>query len=418
MIKSSFFTICCLILALASAAAQVLPIDSCYALAVRNYPLIKQYDLIEKTKEYTLSNAGKAYLPQLSVTAIEGYILGNLPSFGPSTESSSRLKFIGIAQVNQTIWDGGATKTQKEIINARSETNKASVEVSLYELRSRVNQLYFGILLLDDQLIQLEVQKNILNNNVGRIRQLNENGLAYKTDLDEIRVELLKLDQQKTELNYTRNGYITMLSLLIGVRIQDPIALQKPAVVNGFSSLEITRPELGLYKSQRNLINAEAGMQKVNMMPKIGVLGAGLLLAPGMNFGNSKLSSIGVAGISASWNISGLYRNSNDKKLTQQQLHQVDVQEETFLFNTRFQMTQTNANIEKQKAILAGDDEILSLRKTIREGYQTKYDAGAGPLLDLLNATEKESEARTQRSLHEMQLLMTQFDYKTITGNQ
>src|SRR4249919_821761 len=119
MIKSFLFTVLGLIATAGSVNAQTLYIDSCYALATRNYPLIKQYDLIDKTKEYTLSNAGKAWLPQVSVTAIEGYIFGELPKFG-NTENSSNLKFIGLGQVNQTLWDGGATKTQKNIINAQS----------------------------------------------------------------------------------------------------------------------------------------------------------------------------------------------------------------------------------------------------------------------------------------------------------
>ncbi len=227
MIKSYLITFIILLAAAGSAAAQTLPIDSCYAFAIKNYPLIKQYELIEKTKEYTLSNAGKAYLPQVSVTAIEGYIFGELPKFG-STENSSNLKFIGLGQVNQTIWDGGATKTQKKIIQAQSETDKANVEVALNDLKSRVNQLYFGILLIDEQLKQLEIQDTILNNNVDRIKQLNDNGLAYKTDLDEIRVEQIKLNQQRTEFNYTRNGYVMMLSLLIGAKINEQTMLQKP----------------------------------------------------------------------------------------------------------------------------------------------------------------------------------------------
>jgi outer membrane protein TolC len=118
-----------------------LTVEQSYQLAVDNYPLIKQYELIEKSKEYTISNANKAYLPQLSVTAIEGYVFGDFPSMGSGDDS--KFKFIGIGQLNQTIWDGGATKTQKKIIEASSNLDKTAVEVSLYELRSRVNQLYF-----------------------------------------------------------------------------------------------------------------------------------------------------------------------------------------------------------------------------------------------------------------------------------
>src|SRR6187551_2737740 len=135
MIKSYLIVVMCSLLTVHSATAQPLSIDSCYALAERNYPLIKQYDLIEKTKEYTLSNASKAYLPQVSITGIGGYVFGGFPSTGGSGEGSSNFKFIGIGQVYQTIWDGGATKTQKKIIEASSELDKVVIDVSLHELR-------------------------------------------------------------------------------------------------------------------------------------------------------------------------------------------------------------------------------------------------------------------------------------------
>lgn len=409
----------CFLLAVVAAAAQTLAIDSCYALAVRNYPLIKQYDLIEKTKDCTLSNAGKAYLPELSITGIGGIIFG-LPTLGAPAEGiqkSNEFHFVGMGQFSQTIWDGGAAKTQKDIAKASYEADKASLDVSLYELRARVNQLYFGILLLDEQLAQLAVQDTILRHNVARIKQLNDNGLAYKTDLDEIKVEQLKLEQRKTELVYTRKGYVLMLSLLIGAKIGDETALQKPAAGSEVGDLQIIRPELSLFKSQRDLITAQSGFQRVRMMPKIGLLGAAAVMAPGIDFLGTSLTYIGVAGLSASWKLSGLYKTSNEKQLTLHALSKVNVQEETFLFNTKLRMTQASADIEKQKAILAADEEIASLRKSLRESYQLKYDTGMCALIDLLNATEKESEALRQKALHEMQLLMTIYDYKTITAN-
>ena len=417
MSKKCIIAVMYSLLTAASANTQTLTVDSCYAFAVRNYPLIKQYDLIEKSKEYTLSNAGKAYLPQVSITAIEGYVFGGLPSIGPLAGNESNFKFIGIAQLNQTIWDGGATKTQKNIITASSEVDKATIEVSFNDLRTRVNELFFGILLVDEQLKQLEIQDTLLNSNINRIKLLNQNGLAYKTDVDEIRVEQLKLSQQRKELKYVRNGYLTMLSVLIGVKIGDQAILQKPPMINLLTDNQILRPELGLYKRQRDLLNAQAGLRKVNLMPKIGFLGAGVMLAPGIGIGNGSISSLGVAGLSASWNIGGLYKNSNEKELTKLSLNKVNVQEEVFLFNTRFHMTQSSVNIQKQQAILDDDGEIMALRKTIREGYQFKYDSGVGTLHDLLNAITKEGEASAQKALHETQLLKTMYEYKTTGGN-
>ncbi|MEN2490296.1 TolC family protein [Flavobacterium sp. B11] len=394
--------------------AQTLTIDQSYQLAVENYPLIKQYELIEKSKEYTLSNANKAYLPQISLTAIEGYVFGDFPTLGGSG-NDSKFKFIGLGQVNQVIWDGGATKTQKKIINASSEIDKASLEVSLYDLRSRVNQLYFGILLIDEQLKQLQIQNSIIANNIDKVKKLHENGLAYKTDVDEMKAEQLNLSRQKKDFEYTKSGYQTMLSYLIGKNINQE-KLGKPLNSSSIDTI-IKRPEQQLFANQRNLVTAQSDMQKVSLMPKVGLLGAGIALAPGINLGANKISTVGVAGLSIGWDINGLYKNSNEKQLKEQNLKKIELQEETFLFNTRFQMNQKTADIERQKAILKDDDEIVKLRQTIREGYQLKYDTGAGPLIDLLNATEKEGNARAEKALHEIQLLMTEYEYQTIKGN-
>lgn len=388
--------------------AQTLTLDSSYTLALNNYPLVKQYDLIEKTKEYTLSNASKAYLPQVSLTGIVGYVFAS---------GSGDSKLIGIVQVNQTIWDGGATKAQKKIIAASADSEKANLEVSLYDLRSRVNQLYFGILLVDEQLLQIDQQEKVLSNNANRIRTLNENGLAYQTDLDEINVEQRKFNQQRTEYRYVRQGYVQMLSLLTGMSISGQMKLEKPVIVDASAVIDINRPELKFFESQRTMISAEDDKRKVDLMPKIGVLGIGVMLEPEVALGPSSLSSLGVVGLNASWNISGLYKNANQKKLSQLSLDKVNVQQNNFVFNTNLQATQTRANIEKQQAILAEDKEIVNLRQRIREGYQVKYNNGIASLLDLLDATEKESEAKTQMTLHEMQLIMAYYEYKAQTGN-
>ncbi len=388
--------------------AQTLTLDSCYTQAVRNYPLVKQYDLIEKTKEYTLGNASKAYLPQVSLTGIAGYLFAS---------GQSDQKLIGIVQFNQTLWDGGAAKTQKKIITASAESEKASLDVALYELRSRVNQLYFGILLVDEQLSQLSQYDKVLGHNASRIRTLNENGMAFQTDLDEISVEQLKLNQQKTEYRYVRQGYVQMLSLLTGTRINEQSKFEKPVLTDPSVEVNIIRPELKLFESQRVLVSAEDDKRKVELMPKIGVLGIGVMLQPEIALGPSSLSSLGVVGVNASWNINGLYKNANQKKLSQLSFDRINLQQRNFVFNTNLQVSQTKASIEKHQAILAEDEEIVNLRKRIREGYQVKYDNGIASMLDLLDATEKENEAKTQMTLHEMQLLMAYYDYKTQTGN-
>jgi len=406
------------ILPILNLAQTSLSIDSCYALARRNYPLTKQFDLIEKTKEYSISNANKAYLPQISLTAIGGYIIG-LPSFSLPGESpeSNNAQFIGIGQINQTIWDGGATRSQKNIISATAEIDKSNLEVNLRNMRERVNQLYFGILLIDEQLKQLDILNSNLQRNLKNIELTKENGLAYKSDVDEVRAEVLKVEQKKIEFTYTRKGYLEMLAYLIGRQLNESVQLEKPASLESVSNLPNNRPELNLYSHQRNLIEAKSTFNRVANMPKIGLLGAGVMIQPGMDFGASNFSSLAVVGLSLSWNTNNLYKTSNNKQLDHIQSDMINTQQETFVFNNNLQLKQASDEIEKRQAIVGKDDEIVVLKENITKSYQVKYNNGAGSMNDLLTSLNKESEAKSNQTLHTIELLLSIYNYKTISGN-
>lgn len=402
-----------------SLSAQVLTIDSCYEKATRNYPLIKQYDLIDKSAGYNISNAGKNYLPQFSATAIAGYIIKGLPSMLPSTVESSedKFQFIGIGQINQTIWDGGATRTQKEIIKAGAEAEKAEVDVALHSIHERINQLFFGILLMDEQLQVMNILTDNLNRNLKAVKLSNENGIAYSSDVDEVRVELLKVEQRIIEIRFVREGYINMLAMMIGEPVSANITLEKPIVESGFTNLSINRPELNLYQFQRNLVESQSEINKVGNMPKVGLIGAGVMIQPGVAFGVEKINSLAIAGLSVSWNTNSIYKSSNNRELTKISLDRISNRQETFLFNTKLQMTQQSSEIEKQRAIVAKDQEIVALKSAIKKAYEQKYQNGMCTMNDLLAATNGEAEARSSQALHEAQLLLSVYTYKTTSGN-
>lgn len=395
-------------------------IDGCQEKAKANYPLIKQYDLIAKSSDYTISNANKAYLPQVSVTGIGGYIFTGLPEFsvpGSTSGEQNKAQFIGIAQINQTIWDGGATRTQKDIIKSSAEVEKSSVDVLLYSIRERVNQLFFGILLIDEQNKQLDILYDELKLGLNKVRLSKENGLAYASDVDEVKAEMLNLEQKKIEFNYTRKGYMQMLSYLTGQQLDENTKLEKPIMIESVENLSNQRPELNLYANQLKLVESRSEMNQVSLMPKIGLLGAGVLIEPGINFGASNFNGLALAGISMSWSTAGLYKNSNNKGLDKIEIDKINNQQETFSFNTKLQLTQANSDIEKQKAIIAKDAEIIKLKSNIKKSHQLMYDNGIRTMNDLLSAINKESEAIANQALHNVQLLMSIYNYKTISGN-
>jgi outer membrane protein TolC len=395
-----------------------LTIEYCQEHARNNYPLIKQFDLIDKSATYSISNANKAYLPQVSITAIEGYIINGLPSMVPGVPSENgSFKFIGIGQINQTIWDGGGTHVQKDMIKSSVEVEKANIEVSLYTIRERVNQLFFGLLAINEQLKQLDIQKQNLQRNLNKVKQSVDNGLGYTSDSDEVRVELLKIDQHADEFIYTRKSYIAMLALMIGEKLLEDIQLVKP--VNSETALPsvINRPELSLYNYQRQLVEMQNKQSKASYMPKIGLLGLGVRLEPGASFGISTLQSLSIAGLNLSWNTSGLYRDKNTREQTTINLEKIQNQQETFLFNTNLQLVQQSNEIEKQNSILAKDTEIMNLRTSIKKSYEIKYQNGVCSVNDLILAVNAESEAGSNKILHEIQLMLSIFNYKTTSGN-
>ncbi|WP_020529920.1 TolC family protein [Flexithrix dorotheae] len=393
-------------------------LEECQTKARENFPLIQQYELIEQTREYTLSNAGKAFLPQLDVTLIGGVIEG-LPSFGaPGSESSStEFNMISMVQFNQVIWDGGLTKASKAATTANAEIEKANLEVSLYSLEERVNNLFFGVLLIEEQIAQMEILKSTLQRNMKRVEVAVENGTAFKSDIDEIKVEVINVDQKVAELQFNKKAYLNVLAAMIGETIPPKTKLERPAIDDSFIALENNRPELNLYQNQEFLIEAKSNIDKAMLYPKIGIMGIGTFIQPGVDFGTSKLNNILVGGLSLNWTLGNLYQNNNNKKLTEINLQKVKVQRETFLFNTNLELTQTQQELDKFKTLIDQDKELLTLKSGIKQAYEVKYENGVSTMSQLLDKVNDENAAKQNLIMHEIQYLMKVYQYKNKSGN-
>ena len=392
-------------------------IEQCQEKAKSNYPRIKDYELIEKTKEFTIANANKAYLPQVSLNLIGAYVISGFPSFVPGTASGDgKFNFIGIAQLNQNIWDGGNARNEKMIAQADAIVSKNETDVAMYQLQDRVNQLYFGILLVDEQMKQIELLKENLSHNLKRVRESAANGLAYSTDVDEVKGELLGLDQRTTEFRFTRRCYTDMLGLMIGEPISSDETLLRPEAMLNSSVETLNRPELLLFDNQQALINARSDMTKVSYMPKVGILGIALKMDPGMSLGPQSIQSLSLVGLNVTWNTAGLYRAKNNRSLSAINFDRIATERDVFIRNTRIQVLQSRAEMDKHRIIIEKDTEIIQLKEGIRKAYETKYENGICSMNDLLIAINKESESRSNKALHEIQQLSSAFTYKAITG--
>jgi outer membrane protein TolC len=411
-----------LMFTLASSGVQAqLSLDACQEKARANYPLIKRMKLIEQTSAFNLENTAKGYLPQVSFSARATYqsevteMPINLPNV--SIESLSLDQYQAVAEVNQTIWDGGVIQSQQKITEANAGFEKQKLETELYALRERVNQLFFGILLIGEQLKQNDILQEELKTNLERVKAYVVNGVANQPDVDAIRVELLNSAQRRTEMIALRKAYGEMLSAMTGEPVTEGTTLVKPLPAMPADYTLKSRPEMKMFDAQSGLLDGQTSLIDARNRPRIGAFVQGGYGKPGLNMLKNEFSPYYIGGIRLSWNLSNLYTKKNDYQLVALSKSGVEVQKEAFLYNSSLQMTQQRNEVEKYRQLIENDDEIIRLRSNIKQSAEAKVANGTLTVSDLVREINAENLARQNKALHETQLLISIYNLKN-TVNQ
>lgn len=419
----------------ASLSTQAITLKESLQMAHDNYPAIRQYQLIEQTRDFTLENASKGWLPQVSTSA-------GAYAFTDPIKSNEQIARMGIdfknymanasVTIRQNLYDGGEIAAQKEVTSAQSEVQKHQLHVSMYGINERVQQIYFSILLLDEQIVLNELHQKDLSTSEKNIRSLIKGGIANQSDLDAILVECLKLKQQKDAIAVSRQAYLQMLGVFIGKELMVSEKLEKPSMESNVlrtpegttsdssSSLflaknwGINRPELQYYDSQNLLIDARRKQLDTRLRPTLSLFGMGMLhskVSDMINYGML------AGGISLSWNIGALYTRKNDIRKLEVQRQMNDIQREVFLFNNRLQNEQEYGIIASLRKQIAQDTEIISLRESIRSKSDRKVQLGTESVNELVRDINAVNLAKTQKAMHEIQLLQEIYKLKYINND-
>ena len=410
---------CCLITCslMVSAQTNSISLDTCYALARQNYPLVKQYELIAKSLEYSLQNASKGYLPQININGQATYQsdVTQLPKNIPGVPVLSKDQYKIYAEVNQPVYDGGVIRQQKKLQEANFAMDKQKLEVELYQLKDRINQLFFGILLIDEQLKQNALMKNDIQLGLNKTNALIANGTALKSNADVLKAELLKANQQTIELIANQKAFTDMLALFINRPLDETTVFIKPP--NLLASQEIKRPELLLYDYQNKIFYTQNNLLSAKNRPKLSFFVQGGFGKPAFNIFKDSFDPYYIGGLRLSIPITGFYTLNNERSLINISRKNIDVQKETFLFNTQFALKQQNAEITKLQEILKTDDEIIPLRTNVKKASLAQLENGVINSNDYLREVNAEDNARQNKILHEIQLLMAKYNEQTTRGN-
>lgn len=399
--------------------AQV-TIDECIRMAKKNYPQYRQHELTDLEEGYNQRNNSLKWAPQLSVNAKASYQseVVEMPFEIPGYDFDiSHYQYGVTADLNQMIWDGGVTRNNRRVVSANAEVKRRQLDVTLYNLNERVENLFLSVLLLDKQMKQNKIQLESLLRKQKEIEACMESGVAYKSDLDMVKVNILSCRQQETELDNNRLAYVKMLGKLVGKDLMNE-SFVEPDVDITELPMEICRPELSLYDAQLFQNEIQSKELKTRISPKFNISFQAGFGHPGLNMLGNEFQSYYLAGIKMQWDIGNLYSLRNDKRKVELQKKSIQSERETFILNTSMEMTEQLSVIDKIRKTLVMDDEIISMRERIRVAGEEQYAGGVIKMIDLMEMMDDEYNARLDKAVHEVQLMMAIRKYNNIMGNQ
>ncbi len=411
-------------------------LEECQQAAEQNYPLIRQYGLIEKMTELEVDNLDKGWLPQVSATA-QGSYQSDVMSWPDQMQSMMTQMEIDLkglrkdqyrvgVDVSQMVYDGGIIKSHKELVRRQGEMQTAQHEVTMYQIRQRVNDLYFGILLLKEQIQLNHDLQALLSSNEQKLASMFKRGTASESDYNLVKAERLSVVQQATSLESRKKALTMMLSTFCGKSIDDiGVSLKEMANTSTMNlqgaSVKCNRPELKLIMSQLNVADAQEKVLDASLLPKFSLFAQGYYGYPGYNMFDDMLrhqwSLNGIIGARLSWNIGALYTRKNDLAKIRLQRETAETSRDAFLFNNQLEQIQQNEEIAHYRKLMADDAEIISLRSSVRKAAESKLSHGIIDASDLVKEINSENAAKLQQSIHEIQLLKAIYDLKNTTNN-
>ena len=419
--QKSLFIICLAgILNVNAQEISRLTLEQANAFAGKNYPAIKKKDLLSQTASLNIENLQKGFLPQFSLNAQATYQSDvtriNIPIPGIKIPSPGKDQYKVSAEVSQLIYDGGAIKQQNILQQLNETTGQQSVEVELYQLRDRVNQLYLGILYLDAEKSQAELIKQDIQIGIKKVEAQVQNGVSFKSNLNVLKAELLKAEQRSIEIEFSRKGMIQTLELFMNVDLANDVVLEKPVAFKNVADTNITRPELTLYADQTKLLSQQTKLIKARNQPKASLFFQGNYGRPTFNFLSNSFDFFYIGGVRFNWPLSGFYTRKNDNQLVEINKRNVDIQKEIFLLNINAQLKQQQSDIDKLNQLIAGDNEIINLRESVKLAANAQLENGVITANDYLREVNAEDQAKQTLITHQIQLLQAQINYETISG--
>ena len=418
ILKTLFSIITVIALGKHSFGQKTYSLSECLQLAENNYPSIKQKELILKSEQYNLSNLTKGTYPQISLNG-QGTWQSEVTSFkipGVNFTPPSKDQYKTYAEITQPLTELHTVKAQKEMQKAQTAVQMQTWQTEIYKIRERIYQLYFGIQLTQEQIQLNNLVKKDLETGINKVTAAINNGTEYRSSLDKLNAELLRIKQRFIELSSAKKAYVEMLSYFIGQNINENDQLSLPATPS--LSNTISRPELNIFSAKEKSLNIQQKIINNKNLPRFSLFAQGGAGQPSpLNLIMRDFRPYFIGGLKMSWNFNSLYTQKNEIASVYLEKKNNEIQKELFLFNTNMAIKQQNNELNKTNQLIESDEELIQLRNSIKNTAQIQLENGIISTSDYIKEVNAEDQARQNKALHQIQLLAAQYNLQYISGN-
>lgn len=407
-------------------ATAGLTIEQCVEKARDNYPMVKKYDLLAYTLDIELSDINKGWLPRIGVygqvtaqnvvPSFPESLSGVLQQMGQPMKGLGKLQYKAGVDVSQTIWDGGVSHAQRELRRAGTAAEQSGLDVEMYAVKQRVENLYFAILLTEEQIAQNRNTMTLLDATLERLKAMLRNGTAMQSDVDMIEAQKLTVMQGIAQAESALSGYRTVLGMFMGESLQGVELIRPDSVMP--SELQSDRPEIRLFDTRIVAADASRRLADTALMPKVGLFAQAYYGYPGFDYFksmiNRDLSFNIMAGVKVSWNIDSFYTKRNVSRRNRLDIAGIMAEKETFLFNSDMQVASQLEKIRGIRDVMKDDSRIMALRANVRKSAESQLQNGIIDTTALLTKITDENQAALTARYHEIQLVQEIYNLKYI----
>lgn len=418
--KQLFFLLIFLIIPLLSQAQQTISLDECLRLVKVNYPLAKQSTMLADQARLDIEAIKKDRLPTLDlngqatyqseVTSLGGQLM-NLTIVPPNKD-----QYRTTLDANQLIYHGGMVDASIKAKETKAAIGQQEVEISLYGLKNRVNHLYFSLLLFQENQDLLQAKESQLT---ARLEEVNA-GLKYGTLLsssaDALEVELIKIQQQNTELALSKLDLLQQLSLMIGTDLQPQVVLQRPEVFPVVPDQTSKRPELLLFELQKSQVDLSSDLLERSKLPKVSAFAQGGYGNPGLNMLDNTFNSFFMTGVKLNWNVFDWNKNRKERQSLQINRDIVDSQKETFELNNDLELVKLQSEIDKMEELIRYDEQIIPRFEKMVKTAESQLKNGVITSSAYVTEFTNLYVAKSNLALHKTQKLLNQIQYQITQG--